>query len=144
MSDSVTTSLTAVLRDTYALGVKTHAAHWNVTGSGFFELHEQFGSQYEALLEAADELAERIRALGASAPAGIKDLAKGSRISDTTETTGKALVTELRNDHRSLSKACAAAVAIAQKADDEATADLLIGRIAEHDKTAWMLDAWRK
>jgi starvation-inducible DNA-binding protein len=40
-----------------------------------------------------------------------------------------------------LSKACAKAVKIAQDAGDEATADLLIGRVEAHDKTAWMLDS---
>jgi DNA-binding ferritin-like protein len=33
-------------------------------------------------------------------------------------------------------------VAIAQKAEDEGSADLLIGRSQDHDKTAWMLDAY--
>jgi len=32
------TTLTAILADTYALAVKTHGAHWNVTGAAFFAL----------------------------------------------------------------------------------------------------------
>ena len=30
--------LIKVLADTYVLGVKTHGAHWNVKGPGFFRL----------------------------------------------------------------------------------------------------------
>ncbi len=139
---AVTTALAGILADTYALAVKTHAAHWNVTGAGFFELHEAFGSQYEALLEAADDVAERLRALGATAPLGLKALAKAAEVADLKGTDGKALVTQLASDHAALSKALSKAVAVAQKAGDEATADLFIGRIEAHDKTAWMLKAW--
>jgi starvation-inducible DNA-binding protein len=139
---SVTDTLTAILADTYALGVKTHAAHWNVTGPGFFELHAAFSDQYEALLEAADVLAERVRALEGQAPAGIKALAKATNLSDIDATDGHKLAKILRDDHRALSAALSKAITVAQKAGDEATADLFIGRVEAHDKTAWQLAAW--
>lgn len=138
----VTDQLTSVLADTYALAVKTHAAHWNVTGEGFFELHAAFGAQYEALFTAADDLAERIRALDIQAPLGIRSLAKAATIEDIDDGIGSTLVKHLRDDHRALAKRLATALAVAQEAGDEATADLLIGRIEVHDKTAWMLNAW--
>lgn len=140
-TNSLITHLGLILADTYALAVKSYAAHWNLTGAQFFTLHEAFGSQYEALTEAADELAERLRALGAKAPTGILALAKATSITDITSTDGLALAKALHADHVALSKALAKAVTIAQNDDDEATADLLIGRIADHDKTAWMLKA---
>ena len=55
---------------------------------------------------------------------------------------GRDLAKSLRDDHRAIAKACGKAVAVAQEAGDEGTADLLIGRSQEHDKTAWMLDAY--
>lgn len=134
-------SLHTVLADTYALAVKTHAAHWNLTGPLFSSLHELFSQQYNALFLAADEIAERLRALGHVAPTGIASLAKSTSLAETAEQDGLKLAKILRDDHRALSQACAEGVKAAQKAGDEATADLLIGRIAEHDKTAWMLDA---
>lgn len=137
----VVAALHGVLADTYALAVKTHAAHWNVTGPAFFQLHEAFATQYEALFEAADEVAERIRALGAIAPAGLAALAGATGVTDTQGSDGIALAKALGADHRALSAACAKAVVEAQEADDEASADLLIGRIEAHDKTAWMLEA---
>lgn len=142
MSKKTIASLTAVLADTYALAVKTHAAHWNVTGGGFFQLHEAFGGQYEALFEAADELAERIRALGSPAPAGLAAIAKAAAVADIDGTDGRELAKALRDDHRALAKACAKAARTAADEGDEGTADLLIGRGQEHDKTAWMLDAY--
>ena len=139
--NSLNSHLGQILADTYALAVKTHAAHWNVTGAQFFTLHDVFGTQYEALLAAADELAERLRALGAKALSGIQTLAKATSITDITSTDGLALAKALYADHIALSKLLAKAVVDAQSEHDEATADLLIGRIAEHDKTAWMLKA---
>ena len=138
---TLATALSTVLSDTYALGVKTHAAHWNLTGAQFFALHAAFGSQYEALLDAADELAERLRALGEGAPRGLAALAAATSIRDIAATDGLELAKALRDDHRALSRRCAEGVKAAQAAGDEATADLLIGRIEEHDKTAWMLAA---
>ncbi len=139
---SVPTTLAAILADTYALAVKTHGAHWNVTGNAFFALHEAFSVQYLALFEAADEIAERLRALGETAPGSIGDLAELSSLPAAPRSTGEAsLVAALRADHAAISKACAAGVAVAQKNGDEVTADLLIGRGQDHDKTAWMLGA---
>ena len=143
MSALVVKALASVLADTYALAVKTHGAHWNVIGTGFFQLHDAFGVQYDALFTAADDLAERIRALGEAAPAGIGALAKLANIGDLGDDyEGRSLAKALCDDHRALSKSCEKARAIAEKASDEATIDMLIGRIEAHDKTAWMLDAY--
>ena len=136
-----TNLLSQILANTYALAVKTHAAHWNVTGAQFFSLHAAFGEQYEALFEAADELAERLRALGEKAPAGLRALAKASDLDDIDSSDGLKLVQHLHGDHVALAKLLKAGIAAADKAGDEATADLLTGRLEEHDKTAWMLKA---
>jgi starvation-inducible DNA-binding protein len=140
---TVTTALQTVLANTYALAIKTHAAHWNVTGHGFFQLHDAFGLQYNALFEAADEIAERLRALNEKAPVGMQALSKATTIKDFgQDSSGTHLAAILRDDHRIASKGCEAARAAAEAAQDEATVDMLIGRIDAHDKTAWMLDAY--
>ena len=61
-------SLAKIVADTYVLLVKTQGYHWNVVGPLFVSLHKLTEEQYEDLFEAADELAERIRALGHPAP----------------------------------------------------------------------------
>lgn len=133
--------LTQVLADTYALAVKTHGAHWNVRGHGFFRLHAAFEEQYTELFLAADELAERIRALGVDAPTSIRQLAELSSLADGAKGDDDTLVRGLRDDHRRIAERARGAIAEAQEAGDEATADLLIGRSQAHDKTAWMLSA---
>lgn len=138
---AVVKELTQVLADTYALAVKTHGAHWNVRGAGFFRLHAAFEEQYTELFLAADEVAERVRALGVDAPSSIRQLAELSSIPDAAKGDDDALVRALRDDHRRISERARKAVAAAQEGDDEGTADLLIGRAKAHDKTAWMLSA---
>lgn len=138
---AVVKELTQVLADTYALAVKTHGAHWNVRGAGFFRLHAAFEEQYTELFLAADEVAERIRALGVDAPSSIRQLTELSSIPDTAKGDDDKLVRALRDDHRRISERARKAVAAAQEGEDEGTADLLIGRAKAHDKTAWMLSA---
>src|ERR1700735_4437386 len=60
--------LVNVVSDTYLLMIKTHGYHWNVTGPLFPQLHVFLESQYNELFLAADEVAERIRALDCPAP----------------------------------------------------------------------------
>ncbi|MEM6558094.1 MAG: ferritin-like domain-containing protein, partial [Pseudomonadota bacterium] len=54
-------ALKRLLGETYALYVKTHGYHWNVTGPRFQALHAEFMTQYSELWAALDEIAERIR-----------------------------------------------------------------------------------
>jgi starvation-inducible DNA-binding protein len=138
---SVVKMVTHIMADTYVLVVKTHGAHWNVRGSGFFELHAAFEAQYQALLLATDELAERVRALGHDVPSSMAQLTAMSSIGEVSQTDGSSLVRALRDDHRFIAKRCRDAIPGAIAANDESTADLLIKRAQQHDKTAWMLSA---
>jgi hypothetical protein len=68
--------LKSFLGDTYALMIKTHFFHWNVTGPEFPVLHALFEKQYTDLFEAADVVAERVRALDDHPPGGAKTFAQ--------------------------------------------------------------------
>lgn len=128
-----------VLADTYVLAVKSHGYHWNVTGALFPQLHEFFGKQYEALFEAADEVAERIRALGSFAPTGMAQLLAQAAIVEAPKqpVAAQAMIADLVKSHEILVGGIDKAIAAA--GEDKVTEDLLIQRRAEHDKTLWML-----
>jgi starvation-inducible DNA-binding protein len=137
-NEGVAEGLTVVLADTYLLMGKTQACHWNVTGPNFQGLHTLFETQYTELFKAVDVLAERIRALGSHAPMTVEGmlaqatLKESSRIPD-----GAGMARLLGDDHGALS---AAAAKLAEESEDDlATHDLLVARIAAHDKAAWML-----
>ena len=141
----VVSALADVLADTYTLAVKTHTYHWNVEGPQFVGLHELFSNQYEALYDAADELAERIRALGDKAPGGMKVFAGMSAVKDdTSATTAKDMIKDLQKSHQTVADRAAKALNVAEKHDDAASADILTERLQTHQKEAWMLGALLK
>ena len=136
-------ALGTVLADTYVLAVKTHGYHWNVTGTDFPQLHDFFDREYTALIAAADEIAERIRALGALAPAGMTQLLQLAEVKDAggKALSAKEMLADLATAHEVAVAGITAARKLAGLADDVVTDDLLIGRNAAHDKTLWMLKA---
>ena len=132
--------LTVALANTYALTVKTHGAHWNLVGANFFGVHAAFEKQYTDLFEAADQLAERLRVLGAVTPGGINELAKLSTLPPApTSRQSLDLVRAIHADRVAVAAQLGQTLELAKQAEDEATADLLISHIEEHEKTAWML-----
>lgn len=139
---TVTQHLAHRLADTYSLALKTQTYHWNVEGPQFFQLHEAFEAQYDALAEAVDDLAERIRALGQRAPGGFAAYARLRTLADgNPDVDAETMVADLAADHQALAKAFGDAIGEIQVCGDEVTADLFIERVQAHEKTAWMLNS---
>lgn len=137
--------LQAVLADTFVLYFKTHSFHWNVEGRHFKALHDMFMEQYTELWNVTDEIAERIRTLGAYAPNSYKDLLSKSTLTEVSQTPDAlSMAKQLIDDNIAITDTLKAALKEAQDLGDEATTDLMIGRITVHEKTAWMLRAIMK
>ena len=130
------------LASSYMLYHKTHAYHWNVTGPIFYSVHKLTDEQYQDLAGAIDEIAERIRALGFSAPIGLRQYGEISVVSDV-EGTPKAgeMVRELAEDHQRVAGLLRRIVEEAERVEDVYTADLLTSRIGVHEEASWMLMA---
>lgn len=71
--ERVIEALSRLLADSYTLYLKTHNYHWNVTGPMFNTLHTLFEAEYTELAIAVDEIAERIRTVGAPAPGSYRE-----------------------------------------------------------------------
>jgi starvation-inducible DNA-binding protein len=132
--------LSRLLADSYAVYLKTHHFHWNVTGPMFQTLHLMFEQQYTELALAVDLVAERIRALGFPAPGTYREF---TRLSSIPETDGvppaPEMIRLLLQAHEALIRTARSAYPAVTGARDEASADLLTQRIQLHEKTAWML-----
>jgi starvation-inducible DNA-binding protein len=137
--------LSRFLADTYTLYLKTHSFHWNVTGPMFNTLHLMFETQYNELWLAVDEVAERIRALGAPAPGSYTDFARLTSIKESNESHGHIAATDmikqLLEGHETVARTARSVFPAAEAGNDEATLDMLTSRITLHEKTAWMLRA---
>jgi starvation-inducible DNA-binding protein len=137
---AVAKHLSRLLADTYSLYLKTHSFHWNVTGPQFNSLHTMFETQYNALWLAADEVAERIRTLDVFAPGSYSQFAKLSAIKEEAGVPEwKEMVNQLVEGHEIAAATARNALKAANAAGDDGTADMVTGRLKEHEKTAWML-----
>lgn len=131
----VAESLAEVLNDTYALVIKSHTYHWNVTGPLFNAVHTLTEEQYTDMFAAADVIAERIRALGKLASVNVIDTDKSA----SGDLDGVAMLKDLVADHEKLAARMSALIKLAEDENDAVSADLATERAGFHEKAAWML-----
>ena len=137
---AITDGLSRLLADSYTLYLKTHNYHWNVTGPMFQTLHLMFETQYNELALAVDLIAERIRALGAPAPASYREfLVLSSVPEDDDRPDATEMIRRLVAGQETVARTARSVFPIVEQAHDEPTADLLTQRLQIHEKTAWML-----
>ena len=138
--EEIAGGLSRVLADSYTLYLKTHKYHWNVTGPMFQTLHLMFEAQYTELAMAVDEIAERIRALGALSPGSYREFGSLTAVpEDEDNPEALAMIRRLVEAQETVVRTVRAAFPAAAEAEDQATADLLTRRMQMHEKTAWML-----
>jgi starvation-inducible DNA-binding protein len=142
MNDNLYPVFAKLLADTYTLYLKTQNYHWNVHGPYFKTLHIMFEEQYMQLALGVDALAERIVTLGHIAPASFAEFSALRSIKEgDSKKTAEHMVAELCDDHQLIIKDLYKVLKIAQEHNDEGSTTLLGDRIAEHEKTHWMLRA---
>jgi starvation-inducible DNA-binding protein len=139
-NEHVVEALSRLLADTYTLYLKTHNYHWNVTGPMFNTLHTLFETEYTEYALAVDEIAERIRAIGARAPGSYTEFAELASVKeDRGSPPAMEMIEHLVADQAATAAAARNVVEVAESAGDKATADLGVRRIETHEKNAWML-----
>lgn len=138
--NTVVEPLATLLASSYTLYLKTHNYHWNVTGPMLTTLHTLFMTHYTELALAVDEVAERIRTLGALAPGSYTAFAKLSKVKEETgHPDAKTMIEQLVADQAAIIGTAKAVIKAAEKAGDQVSADLAIRRMDVHAKNAWML-----
>lgn len=139
---AIADGLADVLADTYRLVFKTHACHWNVEGPAFYSVHKLTEEQYENMFTAADDLAERIRALGHLAPSRMDEVLNRSKIEDPSgDLSAGEMVQDLAASHERIAYRMHALAELAGRRRDIVTEDLATSRSAFHEQAAWMLRA---
>ncbi len=136
--------LSGILSNAYVLLVKTKNYHWNVIGPDFSELHKLFDEQYEQISGNVDEIAERIRSLGAVAPGTLAEFLKQTSLKEKPGERPSAghMIGNLLADHETVIRELRQAVNDTAGLGDAGTSDFLTGLMEEHEKTAWMLRAY--
>jgi starvation-inducible DNA-binding protein len=135
----IASKLEGVFVDTYALYLKTQNAHWNYVGKEFFSLHLLFEKQYQDMANALDEIAERVRALDFFVTASFAFFQQKTTISIQDSLLPSKMVEDLVSGHEILISHLRQIGELAEREKDVATVDLLVKRLAEHEKFLWML-----
>src|SRR5258708_13528251 len=144
---AVALELTKLLADEFVLYTKTRNAHWNVEGIDFDSMHIFFESQYNALDETMDSVAERIRQLGHYAPATLQSFLSLTHLTEKLgeKNDSQGFLKELLIDHENIIIFCRENInRFAGEYADLGTSDFITGLMEEHEKMAWMLRAHLK
>ncbi len=84
-AEQIVDALNADLANAYVLYHQLHKHHWNVEGAEFLELHRFLQEVYEDVEVAADDLAERLQALGGVPHASMTALAESATVEPEDE-----------------------------------------------------------
>ena len=121
--------LSGLLADSYTLYLQTHNFHWNVTGPMFQTLHQLFMAFYTEQWAAVDLIAERIRSLGAPAPGTYEEFAKLTVIKPSQGLPkARQMMIDLVQGQEAVARTACKVFPFADRADDQVTCDLQIGR----------------
>lgn len=143
-TNAIAKDLNLLLADYHLYYQKLRNFHWNITGRDFFILHEKFEEMYNDTQVKIDEIAERILTLRFRPVSNYSEyLEKSSLKESATSLTDVEMIETILKDHSTILKQLRATLNQAADANDEGTADLLTGYIADIEKTSWMLDAWK-
>ncbi len=135
--------LNARLADAVDLSSQMKQAHWNVRGPAFIALHELFDTVHNAVQVHADDLAERIAALGGTARGTSAVAASASTLPEypTEIYAGSHHVDAVSAALAAFGKEIRAAIARAGEVGDADTEDLFVGVSRDIDKNLWLVEA---
>jgi starvation-inducible DNA-binding protein len=131
------------LADALDLQLQAKQAHWNVKGPSFIALHELFDRIADDVRGHADEMAERITALGGTAEGTVQVVAGRSRLDPypVEIVEGRAHLDALAAALARFGRSARKAIDDAAKAGDADTSDLLTGISRNLDKNLWLVEA---
>jgi starvation-inducible DNA-binding protein len=135
-------NLQTVLVDLVELHLQGKQAHWNVVGKNFRDLHLQLDELVDVAREASDTIAERLRALQATADGRSGTVTASTSLpAFPTGEQDTATVVDLITDRIAAATATMRTVHDDVDEDDPSSADLLHAIIDDLEKYAWMISA---
>ena len=125
--EQIIEALNRDLADSYVLYHQLHKHHWNVEGAEFLDIHVFLQEVYEDVEEAADDLAERLQALGGVPHANMTTLAEKATVEPEDEDVYD-IRTSLENDLEMMGDIIESNrqhIELAENLGDHATAQML-------------------
>jgi starvation-inducible DNA-binding protein len=140
-SRQVGAALNVLAADTFVLYLKTKNFHWHVSGPHFRDYHLLFDEQAEQLFATVDELAERVRKIGATTLRSVGHITKLATLpeNDRDFVAPHEMLVELIADHKKLVIEMRKAHTVAAECGDVATTSLLETIIDGAERRLWFL-----
>ena len=137
--DDIVDGLNTLLSDYMVHYQKLRNYHWNVKGHEFFKLHEKFEEAYLQTAQWADDLAERILALGAQPISTLNDFTAHSRLDEDPEApSAEQMVANLIEDIEQLNNWSRDLAELAEESQDRTTTNLLDDIVDLQEERLWM------
>lgn len=141
-SPALRASLQQVLVDMIELHLQGKQAHWNVVGTNFRDLHLQLDELVDFAREGSDTIAERMRALRATADGRTDTVAAATTLPQfPAHEHSTADVVDLISTRIYAAVGTLRGVHDAVDAEDPTTADVLHQLIDGLEKLAWLISA---
>jgi starvation-inducible DNA-binding protein len=141
--EDLTDKLNTLLANYHIYYQNVRGFHWNIKGQFFFELHAKFEELYTDALEKIDEIAERIKTLGATPIHTFSDFVDESQIKEKRNVSdGKEAVESILNSLSVLIEIEREIIRLSDEAEDEATTTLIGEYLATQEKYIWMFNAF--
>ncbi|MCU1262453.1 MAG: DNA-binding protein [Bryobacterales bacterium] len=137
----VSSELSRLLADVFALYLKTKNFHWHMSGPNFRDYHVLLDEQAGQIFAMTDDIAERARKIGGTTLRSIGNISREQRLTDNDERSvaPKEMLTELCMDNQRLTHFLRSAHKLCDKHNDLATASLIENWIDEAERRTWFL-----
>lgn len=143
--DTLIQQLKVILGTNFALYFKSHAFHWNVEGPDFPEYHGFLGDFYDELFDNVDNIAEKIRMLGAYAPTSLTRMLELADIEEMDIIPNPmGMFMTLLEDNQRLIHHLRAGITAADNAGEPAIGNFLQDLLDQRQKKNWMLKSITK
>ena len=139
--EDIACALNTLLADVFCLYLKTKNFHWHMSGPHFRDYHLLLDDHADQLFCATDDIAERVRKIGATTVRSIGHIARLQRIpdNDADYVSPGDMLSELHQNEKALVVSMRAVHALCEVAGDVATASLLENWIDQAQRRSWFL-----
>lgn len=137
----ISSALTVLLADMFALYIKTKNFHWHISGPHFRDYHLLLDEQAAEIFAATDGIAERVRKIGGTTLRSVGQIGRQQRVldNDAEYVTPLDMLAELRDDNLQLAAHMRETHDLCDEHGDVASASLLEGWIDEAEQRTWFL-----
>jgi starvation-inducible DNA-binding protein len=137
----ISSALTVILADMFALYIKTKNFHWHLSGPHFRDYHLLLDDQSAQIFSTTDVIAERVRKIGGTTLRSIGHIARLQRVGDNDKeyVAAEGMLAELFEDNRQLAVSLRGAHTLCDQYRDVASASLIETWIDEAEHRYWFL-----